>query len=124
MFLGKGVLEICSKFTGEYPCRSVISIKLQSNFIEIKLRNECSPVNLLHISGAAFPKNIYGWLLLTFSCEFSDQQMFLRTSENVPQHQTTGFLYLGRKRHLIILTQGSCRLYPSDNTLLKVAYSI
>ena len=28
-FLGKGVLKICSKFTGEHPCQSVISIKLQ-----------------------------------------------------------------------------------------------
>ena len=26
MFLGKGVPKICSKFTGEHPCRSVISI--------------------------------------------------------------------------------------------------
>ena len=34
-FLGKSVLKICSKFTGERPWRSVISIKLQSNFIEI-----------------------------------------------------------------------------------------
>ena len=31
VFLGKGVLKICSKFTGDHPCRSVISIKLQSN---------------------------------------------------------------------------------------------
>ena len=30
MFLEKGVLKICSKFTGEHPCRSVTSIKLQS----------------------------------------------------------------------------------------------
>ena len=30
VFLGKGVLKICSKFTGEHPCRSAISIKLQS----------------------------------------------------------------------------------------------
>ena len=37
VFSRKGVLEICSKFTGEYPCRSVISMKLQSNFIEIIL---------------------------------------------------------------------------------------
>ena len=37
VLLGKGVLKICSKFTGEHPCRSVISIKL------------LSPVNLLHI---------------------------------------------------------------------------
>ena len=28
MFLVKGVLKICSKFIGEHPCRSVISIKL------------------------------------------------------------------------------------------------
>ena len=27
VFLGKDVLKICSKFTGEHPCRSVISIK-------------------------------------------------------------------------------------------------
>ena len=37
VFLGKGVLKICSKFTGEHPCRSAISIKLLkqgiSNFI-------------------------------------------------------------------------------------------
>ena len=31
VFLRKGVLEIFSKFTGEYPCRSAISIKLESN---------------------------------------------------------------------------------------------
>ena len=30
VFLVKGVLKIYSKFTGEQPCRSVISIKLQS----------------------------------------------------------------------------------------------
>ena len=28
MLLGKGVLKICSKFTGEHPCQSVISVKL------------------------------------------------------------------------------------------------
>ena len=30
VFLGKDVLKICSQFTGKHPCRSVISIKLQS----------------------------------------------------------------------------------------------
>ena len=34
VFLVKGVLKMCSKFTGEHPCRSVISIKLQSIFSE------------------------------------------------------------------------------------------
>ena len=33
----RGVLKICSKFTGGHPCRSAISIKLQSNFIKIAL---------------------------------------------------------------------------------------
>ena len=67
MFLRKGVLNICSKFTGEHPCRSAISIKLQSNFIEIVLRHECSPINLLHIFRTPFPRNTSGWLLLTLS---------------------------------------------------------
>ena len=48
-FLRKDVLKICSKFTEKHPCRSVILIKLQSNFIEITLRLGSSPVNLLHI---------------------------------------------------------------------------
>ena len=56
----RGVLKICSKFTGEHPCRSAISIKLLCNFIEIILRHGCSPVNLLHISRAPFPKNTLG----------------------------------------------------------------
>ena len=50
MFLRKGVLEICSKFTGEQPCRSVISKKLRCNFVEVTLRHVHSLVNLLHIS--------------------------------------------------------------------------
>ena len=54
VFLYKSVLEICSKFTGEHPCWSLISIKLQSNFIEIRLRHGSSPVNLLHISKHLF----------------------------------------------------------------------
>ena len=64
VFLGKGVLKICSKFTGEHPSRSVISTKLQSNFIGITLQHGCSPVNLLHIFGTPFTKNTSGWLLL------------------------------------------------------------
>ena len=31
MFLRKGILKICSRFTGERPCQSVITVKLQSN---------------------------------------------------------------------------------------------
>ena len=56
VFLGKGVLEICIKFTGEHPCRSASSIKLFY-----------SPVNLLHIFRTHFPRNTSGQLLLIMS---------------------------------------------------------
>ena len=66
----KSVLKICSKFTGEHPCRSAISIKLQSNFIEIAFRRGSSPVNLLPIFRTPFPKSTYGWLLsYEINCE-------------------------------------------------------
>ena len=66
VFLVKGVLQICSKFTGEHSCQGVISIKLQSNFIEITLWHGCSPVNLQHIFRKPFSKSPSGWLLLDF----------------------------------------------------------
>ena len=46
------------------PCLWLISIKLQSNFIEITFRHGCYPVNLLHIFRTPFQKNTSGWLLL------------------------------------------------------------
>ena len=64
MFLKKGVLKIYSKFTEEHPCRSGISMQLQSNFIEIALWDGCSLVNLLHIFRTSSPRNASGWLLL------------------------------------------------------------
>ena len=56
VFLGKRLLEICSKFA-EQPRRSVISMRLFCNFIEIALWNRNFPVNLLHIFIAPFSKN-------------------------------------------------------------------
>ena len=63
----RGVLKICSKFTGEHSCRSAIPIKLESNFTEITLRHGCSPVNLLHIFRTSNPRNTSGQLLLHVS---------------------------------------------------------
>ena len=57
VFLGKSILKICSKFTGEHPYWSLVSIKLLWNFIEIALQHGCSPVNLLHIFRTSFLKN-------------------------------------------------------------------
>ena len=70
MFLRKSVLKIYRKFTREHPCRSVISIKLLSNFIEIAFWYGCSPVHLLHIFRTPFPRNTSGWLLLPFGNNF------------------------------------------------------
>ena len=53
-----------SKFTGGHPCKSVISIKLLCNLIEIAVWHGCSPVNMHYIFGIPFYKNADGWLLL------------------------------------------------------------
>ena len=59
VFLEKGVLKICSKFTGEHPWTF--------NFIEIALRHGCSTVYLLHIFRTSFPKNTSEGLLLSIA---------------------------------------------------------
>ena len=63
-FLGKDVLKISSNFTGEHPRRSVISIKIRCNFIEITFRHGFSPVNLVDIFRMLFYKNNSEELLL------------------------------------------------------------
>ena len=57
MFLGKAVLKIFSKFTGEI-------CKLLCNFMEITLLYKCSPVKLLRIFKTHFPTNSSGGLLV------------------------------------------------------------
>ena len=54
VFLEKCVLKICSKVTGEHPCRSVMG----------EVRYGCSPVDLLHVFRTPFRKNTSGRLLL------------------------------------------------------------
>ena len=73
VFLGKGVLKICSKFTGVHPCQSAISIKLLYNFIKITLWHGCSPVNLLLNFRTTFLKNTSGGLLLKESAVLSSK---------------------------------------------------
>ena len=88
-FLRKGLLKICSKFTGEHPCRSAISINVQSNFIDIALRHGCSPVNFLHIFRTPFPMKTSGRLLLTIL--FSLFRKTLRTQKLTPQKTETKY---------------------------------
>ena len=64
VFLGKGVLKICSRLTGEHLCQSVIPITIFCNFIEIKLRHGFSPESSLHTFRTPFLKNTPWGLLL------------------------------------------------------------
>ena len=70
MFLGKGVLKKCSKFSGEHSCQSAISIKLLCCFINIAPQHGRSPVNLLYIFRTPFPRNTSKELLL--DCDGND----------------------------------------------------
>ena len=101
VFLREGVLKICSKFTGEHPCRSAISIKQQSNFILIVLWHVCSLVNLLHIFRASFPKNTPERELLKF-----------------PFHKFPNILYMLFQRRLPIV-KGVVTINNDDIDLLK-----
>ena len=95
MFLGKCVLKTCSKFTGEHPRRSAISIKLQSNFVKITLRHGCSPVNLLQVFRTPFLKNTSEGLLL-----LSDDIKWLPSPISFnPFYANVPFLYPLKTRH-------------------------
>ena len=61
VFLGKYVLKIRRKFTGEHPCQN---LNWMSNFIEITLRHGPSAVHLLYNFRTLFPKSTSGRLLL------------------------------------------------------------
>ena len=82
VFIGKSIRKIWSKITEKHLWRSLISLKLQSNFIEIALWPGFSPVNLQHNFRAPFLKNISGWLplylerLQTEQCVFQKYYLF------------------------------------------------
>ena len=46
--------KYAATFTGEHPCQYVVSIRLQSNFIDITLWYGCSPVICCIFSGYLF----------------------------------------------------------------------
>ena len=92
----RGVLKICSKFTGEHPYRSMISIMLRSNFIEITLRHRCS-VNLMHIFRTSFPRNTSGRLLLNLYRKIRNKIKEQRESHYVSFHISS---YIGKARCL------------------------
>ena len=113
IFLRKGVLKICSRFTGEYPCRSVISIKLQS----MGVRHGCSTLNsLLLFFRTPFPKSISGQLLLTRKTtllQYTLLTLFLRNGWGAKLPYPTTFLNIFLKNESSI-TFGSLSFKESD----------
>ena len=79
------------------PMPKMISIKLLCNFIEIIVRHECSPVNLLHIFRTPFPKNNYGLRSLLKMKYIIHQYR---------QHFSFRFFY-----HTCLSKKVSCKLY-------------
>ena len=65
MFLVKGVLKICSKFTGEHSCRSVISIQLLE-----KYTNEDLKISLC-FRVCFFKAILFKFWILTYSAKLS-----------------------------------------------------
>ena len=80
-FFEKGVLKICSKFTGEPPCRNVISIKLFCNLLKSTWLFSCK---LLHIFTTSFTKNTSGWLLLILHIIDSNSGLMVFAKSHIP----------------------------------------
>ena len=72
----KGILKIYSKFAGEHPCRSAISI---SNFIEITLWHGCPPVNFQYIFRTSSLRNTSRGLASECSMKISQNPQTLIT---------------------------------------------
>ena len=103
VFLGEGVLKICSKFSEEHQCRSAIFSK--SNFFAIALRQGCSPVNLLHTFRTPFSEITSGGLLLYMSyfstfCYLEDFSFQMKLEDNTLERNKSGDFSLWDKRKL------------------------
>ena len=84
-----------------YVKKVLLTLTLQSNFIEITLRHGCSPVNLLHIFRTPFLKNTSGPLLLKISihlqmvseaavCRCSINPVFSKIPKNLHRNTCLG----------------------------------
>ena len=98
MFLEKGVLKICSKFTGEHTCRSVISIKFISKFIEIALWHGRSLVET-HIRTAASVSSSQGGNVLFLARE----KKLLRYPYKIAKSVSIKYVTLAQPRKLIAM---------------------
>ena len=102
VFPGIGVLKICSKFTRVHPCRSAISIKLQSNFIEFTLQHGYSTY-----FQNTFPKKISGRLLLNVLLCLSPLLPCIRCIHNSVFWENTAIELRKRQRGVVKIIIGS-----------------
>ena len=102
VFLGKCVLKICSKFTGEPP-PSHAEVR-QSNFIEITLRHWFSALNLLHIFRIPFLKNTFGRLLLYIATGCNSAEAPFVISQNY-KHTKTETTWTQTFENLVLSSQ-------------------
>ena len=103
VFLGKGVLKICTKFAGEHPCLGAISIKLLCNFTEITPWHGCSPANLLHVFRTSFPKNPSGRPLLYYNQNLVSCNMQTLASSESFSSKVLHLVLLFKVLHLLLL---------------------
>ena len=67
VFLGKSVPKKCSKFTGEHPYRSVISIKMLRTLMpKFDFGNVAKQINPNHTSARVFPCKFAAYFQNTF----------------------------------------------------------
>ena len=109
VLLEKGVLKICSKFTREHPCRSAISIKLQSNFIDLILHDNINVRR--HLNKGKLHLNDTG--ISRFVRNFRD---FLNLFETTWHESTHNLLNLSSPSSL----SGYPSLSTIDNDLWKI----
>ena len=109
MFTRKGILKICSKFTGEHPCRIVISRQLLCNFMEIVLLHGCSLVNLLHILRTPLIKNTCARLLLNMLNVIEALHISLhKSATECSMLAEVNYVSLVTKCKLFLVAKGKC----------------
>lgn len=110
----KYVLEIYRKFTGEYPGRSVVSIKLLCKFIESRIQNGCFPLKLHHIFGTPFHCKTSSnyFRLLNIKCYWFKDAMLCDDKEHF---ENEDFIYL--HEYLTLLCIGR---RPLPNSALAI----
>ena len=109
MFTRKGIIKICSKFTGEHPFRIVISRQLLCNFMEIVLLHGCSLVNLLHILRTPLIKNTCARLLLNMLNVIQALHISLhKSATECSMLAEVNYVSLVTKCKLFLVAKGKC----------------